>query len=174
MSTFERVIALLKTEELIQIEQAIKIIEFNNLFSPKGLAEVCKRRKTNNIIEDISNGFNYIGGNYYLYDSDLKVIPNEIRLFKNEITSLSIYLGKIESVPNSITELSNLVSLDIELTPLKSIPFDLRNLSKLKRLSIKYTKFPIEQKSKFLLPKECELIIEKSQYDDGFWKELNR
>lgn len=165
---------MLKTEELVQIEQAIKIIEDNNLFSPKGLAEICEKRKISNIIEAISNGFNFVGGNFYFYDSDLKIIPNEISIFKNKITSLSIYLGQIEVVPNSIVELSNLISIKIELTPLKSMPFDLRKLNKLKKLYIKYTKFPIEQKDKFLVPEGCEVIIEKSQFDDVFWEKLNR
>jgi len=159
MSSIEKVFALCRTEELFQIEKAIKLIESKNLFSVIGFAEVCKGRITKKITEAISR-INYIRGNYFLYESDLKIIPDEIALFKNEITSLNIYLGDIEIIPNEITKMENLESIEIEFVPLKSMPFDLSNLKKLKKLSIKNTKFPIQNKRKLIIPKNCEILIE--------------
>jgi len=159
MSPIEKVFALCRTEELYQIEKAMKIVESNNLFSIIGFAEVCKGRRTNRIAEAISR-FNYIEGNYYLHESDLKIIPDEIALFKNKITSLSFCLGDIEVISNEITKMENLESIEIDFLPLKSMPFDLSNLKKLKKLSMKNIKFSIQNRGKFIVPENCEIIIE--------------
>ena len=90
----------------------------------------------------------------------MKIIPDEIALFKNGLTSLSIDYGEVEIISNKITEMKNLESIEIDFIPLKSIPFDLSDLKKLKKLSIKNTKFAIQNKRKFIVPENCEVIIE--------------
>lgn len=159
MSLLEKVLALFRTEELSQIREAIKIVEANNLFSIQGFAEVCYGRKTDRIAESISR-INCIEGSYYIYDSDLKILPDEIALLKNEITSLSIYLGEIEIISDAITKLENLTSISIEIAPVKAMPFDLRNLKKLKKLEIRHVEFLTQNVDKFMVPKDCEIIIE--------------
>lgn len=159
MSPIEKVFAFCKTEELFQVKRAIRIIESNNLFSVIGFAEICRGRKTNRIAESISR-INHIKGNYHLYESNLKIIPDEIGLFRDEITSLIIDRGEIEIISGEITKLENLVSIKIELAPIKAMPFDLSNLKKLKELSIIRTKLSIQDKSKFVVPENCEVIIE--------------
>ena len=159
MSPIEKVFALCRTEELFQIEEAIKIIQSNNLFSVKGFAEVCQGKKTDKLAEAISR-INGIKGDYYLYESDLKVIPDEIALFKNEITSLSIHLGEIEIISNEILKLENLESINIAFAPIKSMPFDLSNLKKLKTLSITKTNISTQGKANFIVPAHCEIIME--------------
>lgn len=90
----------------------------------------------------------------------MKKIPDEIALFKNEITSLIIDSSDIEIISEEITKLENLDSIRIELAPIKAMPFDLSNLEKLKKLSITRTKFSIQNKGKFVVPENCEIIIE--------------
>ena len=105
MSITEKVFALLSTEEIFQINIALKLINKENLFSSKGLAEVCARVKVEDsfIPTAISNSINSINQEYWIYETNLEKIPEEIALFKNQIKIIKIENGEsLRELPNSI------------------------------------------------------------------------
>lgn len=160
MTDLEKVITLMSTGEFVQVEMAIKIVEEKKLFDLNGLGDLCYNYKINNLVESIARYFSGIGGEYILYESTLKRLPDEITLFKDKITSFYINSSKLEELPKSILRLKKLKSIYVTATPLRKMPHDLTPLENLKSVELERTKIKPENKNKFSLPNGCKLIIE--------------
>lgn len=160
MTPFEKAFALMETEEIYQIKQAVEIIETHNLFSPIGLAEICSGGRNNNIYKSISNGINGKKDTILFYGATIKVIPEEILLFKNSIKNLLIHSGQIEVLPEFITKLTKLECIDVSDIPLKSIPYNMANLSELNELNFSAIKTLSLKREDFVVPRGCRINIE--------------
>ncbi len=163
MTTLEKVFALFKTKEIYQIKQGLELVKKERLFSIDQFAELCATRTIwpdDNIPIIIANCFNSSFEEYILLNSDLKKIPAEISLFKNDLTQISIYDSlSLEELPQSIIELEHLESILVSTAPIKIIPKDLRSLKKLKNITLINTPFEPEDVNKLLLPNNCEIKI---------------
>ncbi|MEM1137102.1 MAG: hypothetical protein AAGI07_14790, partial [Bacteroidota bacterium] len=165
MTNIEKVMALIKTGEFVQIEEAIKIIKQKELFDLNNFIEIIngnslKMLESNTLLENIANGIAGTKNEFLLHESRLKKIHEEIKLFASEIERIYVYNSKLEEISDEIFNLPKLKKIHIELTPLKTIPFKLERLKKLESIKLYYTNIPPSDSVKFVLPKNCKIEIE--------------
>jgi len=157
LDEISRVIVLLGTEEVHQINQGIKIIEEKKLFDLRNLLKAKVGKETEDLLMD---SLKYMGwGGIVWYESELMTMPKEVELLKLTTDSILILNSQLKKLPNEILELKNLEKIEIDNTPIEDMPMDLRGLKNLRKIIIEGTKISQEKKNKFLLPPNCSIEI---------------
>ena len=157
MTTLEKVLTLFRTTEIVQIREAMSIVEKHNLFDLEGLGHLLGKSRYGNLENAISHTFNSIDKEIICYEAPIRSLPKEIFLFKDHIESIWITRSQIEEIPNEILELKKLRSLVVELTPLKKMPFDLRQLEHLERIELIGTNLLEQDLDKLEVPPKCKI-----------------
>lgn len=157
LDEINRSIVLLRTQEVYQIRQGIKLIEEKKLFDLENLIRAKTGKPAGDLVLDSMKSMFWDG--IVWYESKLEIMPKEVRLLGRFMNRILIMNSKLKELPNEILELKNLEKIELEHTPISNLPKDLRNLKKLRKLQIEGTHISPDQTDEFLVPKKCKLEI---------------
>jgi hypothetical protein len=158
LSINEKVFLLLKSKEIYQIKQGIKLIEKYNLPNIEGVIKGLTGRSSTNIIRDI---YTFFDEKIFWYESKLTEFPKEILLIKDFIKSLTLWLSDIEIIPDLVSEFNHIETISIIDTKIKTLPLNLCKLKKLREINFSNTGIPLETLQKIQLPRNCKLTIQE-------------